>query len=74
MADRGFGQVCVIRAGSLVGLITEADLFSVRRLGLAHLRRSIREAKDTRTLAVLGRDVHSLIEPDVGAGVIGRSR
>lgn len=62
MADRGFGQVCVIRAGSLVGLITEADLFSVRRLGLAHLRRSIREAKDTRTLAVLGRDVHSLID------------
>ncbi len=62
MASHGFGHVCVVEHGRLVGVVSERDLFSLQRVGMVNLSRSIARAPDVVTLARLGRDVHRLVE------------
>ncbi len=62
MAREGFGHVCVAENGRLVGVVSERDLFSLQRIGLVNLSRSITRAPDISTLVRLDRDVHRLIE------------
>jgi CBS domain-containing protein len=61
MAQNGFGHVCVVDRGRLVGVVSERDLFSLQRVGLVNLSRSITRAESIDTLAALGGDVHRLI-------------
>jgi CBS domain-containing protein len=62
MARHGFGHLCVVEDGQLVGVVSERDLFSLQRIGLVNLSRSITHAHDVATLARFGRDVHRLID------------
>ncbi|MFA7095974.1 MAG: DUF294 nucleotidyltransferase-like domain-containing protein [Gammaproteobacteria bacterium] len=69
MASQGFGHVCVVEEGRLTGVVTERDLFSLQRVGLANLSRAITRAGDTHSLATLGRDVQDLINQMLAQGV-----
>jgi CBS domain-containing protein len=62
MTREGFGHVCVTENGRLVGVVSERDLFSLQRIGLVNLSRSITRAPDLATLVRLGQDVHRLID------------
>jgi CBS domain-containing protein len=62
MAHQGIGHVCLVEDGKLAGVVSERDLFSLQRIGLVNLSRSITSAPDIATLARLGRDIHRLIE------------
>jgi CBS domain-containing protein len=68
MAERGFGHVCIVEGGRLIGVLSERDLFSLRRLSLARLRRAIALAADLGGLARLARDVHTLVDQMLGHG------
>lgn len=62
MARMGFGHVCVVENGRLTGVVSERDLFSLQRVGLVQLSRSITHAPDIATLTRLGRDIHRVID------------
>jgi CBS domain-containing protein len=62
MARQGFGHLCVVENEKLVGVISERDLFSLQRIGLVNLSRSIARAEDIATLARLGQDTSRLID------------
>ena len=69
MAREGIGHVCVVENGTLLGVVSERDLFSLQRIGLVHLSRAITSAADVETLSRLSRDVHQLIEQMLAQGV-----
>jgi CBS domain-containing protein len=62
MASKGFGHICVVRDGRLAGVVSERDLFSLQRVGLVQLSRSITSAPDTATLARLGQDIQRFVD------------
>jgi CBS domain-containing protein len=62
MARQGIGHVCVVEDGRLAGVVSERDLFSLQRIGLVNLSRSITRAPDIATLARYAHDIHRLIE------------
>ena len=62
LASRGIGHVCVVEEGRLVGVVSERDLFSLQRIGLVSLSRSITRAPDIDSLKRHGEDVHRMIE------------
>ncbi|MDH3514113.1 MAG: DUF294 nucleotidyltransferase-like domain-containing protein [Gammaproteobacteria bacterium] len=62
MARMGFGHVCVVENGLLIGVVSERDLFSLQRVGLVQLSRSITNAPDIATLISLGKDIHRVID------------
>jgi CBS domain-containing protein len=62
MARMGFGHVCVVENERLLGMVSERDLFSLQRVGLVQLTRSIAHAPDITTLVRLGNDVHRVID------------
>jgi CBS domain-containing protein len=62
MARMGFGHVCVVENERLLGMVSERDLFSLQRVGLVQLTRSIAHAPDIATLIRLGKDIHRVID------------
>jgi CBS domain-containing protein len=62
MARMGFGHVCVVENDRLIGIVSERDLFSLQRVGLVQLSRSITHAPDITTLVRLGQDIHRVID------------
>ena len=62
MARQGIGHVCVVEDGRLTGVVSERDLFSLQRIGLVNLSRSITHAPDIQVLARHARDIHRLID------------
>ncbi len=68
MAQHGFGHVCVVEAGKLVGVLSERDLFSLQRVGLVNLSRAISNAQRIDTLARLERDIHRLVDQMLAQG------
>ena len=68
MAEHGFGHICVVHEGRLVGVLSERDLFSLQRVGLSSLSRAIPKAADLDTLVRLGRDIHRLIDQMLAQG------
>jgi CBS domain-containing protein len=69
MAERGFGHICVVDKGRLVGVLSERDVFSLQRVGLVHLTRSIDGADDIATLARLAGEVRPLVGQLIAQGV-----
>lgn len=61
MARHGVGHLCLVENGRLAGVVSERDLFSLQRVRVVHLTRSITHAPDVATLARLGRDIHRLV-------------
>ena len=62
MARMGFGHVCVVENERLLGMVSERDLFSLQRVGLVQLTRSIAHAPDVATLVRLGKDIHRVVD------------
>lgn len=69
MVERNIRHVLVTQEGRLVGVISERDLFSLQRLGLAELTMEIRLAADLHLLARLAGDIRRLTVRLVEQGV-----
>ncbi|MCC5812935.1 MAG: CBS domain-containing protein, partial [Ectothiorhodospiraceae bacterium] len=69
MADRGIRHVCVVHRGRLQGVVSERDLFSIQRVGLVNLSRTITRAPSVEALSRLGADIHQLVEQMIAQGV-----
>jgi len=68
MAQRGIGHLCVVENGRLVGVLSERDLFSLQRIGLVNLSRSITHAPDIESLVRLSQDIHHLVAQMLAQG------
>jgi CBS domain-containing protein len=69
MARESIGHVCVVENGKLHGVVSERDLFSLQRIGLARLSRVIAQAPDLDSLAGHARDIHRLIDQMLVQGI-----
>lgn len=69
MARESIGHVCVVENGRLRGVVSERNLFSLQRIGLARLSRVIAQATDVDNLARHARDIHQLIDQMLAQGV-----
>ncbi len=69
MARESIGHVCVVEKGRLRGVVSERDLFSLQRIGLARLSRIIAKAPDIASLARHARDIHRLIDQMLAQGI-----
>lgn len=69
MAERGFGHLCVVHRGRLCGVLSERDIFSLQRVGLVSLSRSIGRAADINELAALARDIPPFVGQLIAQGV-----
>jgi CBS domain-containing protein len=71
MVEKRVRHVLVTEEGKLVGVVSERDLFSLQRLGLAELTMEIRLAADVELLARLAAQIRRLtallLEQGVGA-------
>jgi CBS domain-containing protein len=69
MARHKFHHVCMVDRGRLIGVISERDLFSLQRVGLVNLSKTISRADDIEALASLEGDIHQLISQMIAQGV-----
>ena len=70
MAREGFRHVLVTEPdGTLHGLVSERDLFSLQRVGLRQLSASLRQAGSVATLISLGKDIRELTHNMMAQGV-----
>lgn len=70
MAREGFRHVLVTeRDGTLRGIVSERDLFSLQRVGLRHLSISLRQADSVATLILLSKDIRELTHNMMAQGV-----
>ncbi len=77
MAQHGIRHVVVVDgAGSITGVVSERDLFSLQRLSVRELASTIRRAADVPALAQCASDIralsHSLVAQGVAAGHLTR--
>ena len=62
MTERHIAHVCLVEHGRLVGVVSERDLFSLQRVDLVHLARTIRHAARVDSLTALRSDISLLVE------------
>ncbi len=62
MTERHIAHVCLVEQGKLCGVVSERDLFSLQRVDLVHLARTIRHAGRVETLAALREDIRQLVD------------
>ena len=55
-------HICVVENDRLVGVLSERDLFSLQRIDLVHLARTLRHAESVQALAELRQEVSRLVE------------
>lgn len=68
MTERHIAHVCLVRDGRLVGMVSERDLFSLRRIDLVHLARAVRTASSLEKLIQMREGVNSLVERMIAHG------
>jgi CBS domain-containing protein len=69
MAEHHFSHVCVVDdEGRLIGMVSERDLFSLQRVDLVNLARTIGTANHLRTLVSLRTDVARLVDAMLAHG------
>ena len=68
MTSRHIAHVCVVQDGKLTGVLSERDLFSLQRVDLVHLARTIRQAPDIESLEAMREDIHRLAESMLAHG------
>lgn len=68
MTERHIAHVCLVENERLCGVISERDLFSLQRVDLVHLARTIRHAGRVETLAALRSDIRQLVDSMLAHG------
>ncbi|CAD5106584.1 DUF294 nucleotidyltransferase-like domain-containing protein [Zestomonas carbonaria] len=68
MTERHIAHVCLVEHGRLTGVVSERDLFSLQRVDLVHLARTIRHAGRVETLAALRSDIFRLVDSMLAHG------
>ncbi|MBA4290502.1 MAG: cyclic nucleotide-binding protein [Pseudomonas sp.] len=68
MTERHIAHVCLVENDQLCGVISERDLFSLQRVDLVHLARTIRHAGRVETLAALRSEVRQLVDSMLAHG------
>ncbi|WP_166252456.1 putative nucleotidyltransferase substrate binding domain-containing protein [Marinobacter salicampi] len=69
MAEHHFAHLCVVDEGQhLIGVVSERDLFSLQRVDLVHLARTIGTASHLRTLVSLRSQVSRLVDTMLAHG------
>ncbi|MEP3562857.1 MAG: putative nucleotidyltransferase substrate binding domain-containing protein, partial [Marinobacter sp.] len=69
MAEHHFAHVCVVDDNNrLIGVVSERDLFSLQRVDLVHLARTIGTAAHLNTLVSLRTDVSRLVDTMLAHG------
>lgn len=70
MAREGFRHVLVTETdGTLCGIVSERDLFSLQRVGLRQISTALRQAENVETLIALSKDIRSLAHNMMAQGV-----
>ncbi len=73
MAARHFAHVCLVDAGgALAGVVSERDLFSLQKVSLVRLTRTLGTAPDLATLASLREDIRQLVDAMLARGAAAR--
>lgn len=62
MTERHIAHVCLVDEQRLCGVVSERDLFSLQRVDLVHLARTIRQAGRLDTLVALRGEIGQLVE------------
>jgi len=62
MTERHIAHVCLVKEQRLCGVVSERDLFSLQRVDLVHLARTIRHAPRLETLINLRGEISQLVE------------
>jgi CBS domain-containing protein len=62
MTGRHIAHVCLVKDGRLCGVVSERDLFSLQRVDLVHLARTIRNAPRIESLSNLRGDIVQLVD------------
>ena len=62
MTERHIAHVCLVDDGRLCGVVSERDLFSLQRVDLVHLARTIRHAPRLEVLVSLRGEISQLVE------------
>jgi CBS domain-containing protein len=62
MTERHIAHVCLVKDGRLCGVVSERDLFSLQRVDLVHLARTIRSAPRLENLVALRGEIGQLVE------------
>ena len=68
MTSRHIAHICVVEHERLIGVVSERDLFSLQRVDLVHLARTIRQAPKVSSLAALRCDIRQLVESMLAHG------
>jgi CBS domain-containing protein len=68
MTERHIAHVCVVEHERLCGVISERDLFSLQRVDLVHLARTIRQAASISSLVALRSEVQRLVDSMLAHG------
>lgn len=62
MTERHIAHVCLVKDQRLCGVVSERDLFSLQRVDLVHLARTIRSAQRVENLVLLRGEIGQLVE------------
>ncbi|MDU9390933.1 putative nucleotidyltransferase substrate binding domain-containing protein [Pseudomonas sp. zfem002] len=62
MTERHIAHVCLVEDRRLCGVVSERDLFSLQRVDLVHLARTIRSAPRLESLVALRGEIGQLVE------------
>lgn len=68
MTGQHIAHICVVDQARLVGVVSERDLFSLQKVDLVHLARTIRQASRVSTLTALRTDIRQLVESMLAHG------
>ena len=68
MTEHHIAHVCLAQNGRIVGMVSERDLFSLRRVDLVHLARAIRTAPTLEKIVQMRGDVRELVERMIAHG------
>lgn len=69
MSSKGIRHVPVTRAGRLVGVVSERDLYALQRLSLSQVSDRIRQAQDVAALQEAATDIRRFARHLLGQGV-----
>lgn len=72
MSRHGFRHVPVTQEGTVVGVVSERDLFAMQRMSIRHVSSGIRAAQDEAALVQSARQIRAFARHLVGQGVAAR--